>query len=69
MLLWPDIKSLTLFGFGFEKRQEQLEREVEALAALTPAEKVSRSVDEKAQAGWPVGSGGTMQADAPKGGN
>src|SRR5438445_938924 len=37
LLLSPDIKSLTLFGVGLEKRQEQLERDVTALASLTPA--------------------------------
>ncbi len=59
-LLWPDIRSLTLFGVGLEKRQEQLERDLTALATLTPAEKVSRSLDEKAQAEWPAGSSETM---------
>ncbi len=61
--LWPDIKSLTLFGVGLEKRQERLEHDLAALASLTPAEKVRRSLDEKARTEWPAGSGETMPED------
>ena len=64
-LLWPDIKSLNLFGVGLEKR---LEHDLEALASLAPAEKVRQSLDEKARAEWPVGSGEIMREEGrPRG--
>jgi hypothetical protein len=68
-LLWADIRSLTLFGVGLEKRQEQLESDLAALASLTPGEKMGRSLDEKARAEWAAGSGETMPDDgSPAGG-
>lgn len=67
-LLWPDIKSLSLFGVGLEKRHEQLERDLAAVASLTPGERVGRSLDEKARAEWPAGSAGTIPDDGPPAG-
>jgi hypothetical protein len=52
------------------KRQERLERDVIALAGLTPAGRVSRSLEEKARTGWPVGPGERIpdNEDGPAGG-